>query len=100
MTATKRTAVAEPESTDGAPEPVLTGAKVFARLADYVRTGDPSQALERLDFAAAEAARTATIAGGGKTTAVMLLTLAAECAGVGRATAEQLLAAAFKGVRR
>lgn len=75
-------------------------AKVIPMLVNYVRVGDPDRALERLEFAAGEAARTVGLAGFGRVGAITLLTLAAEQAGVSRRQAETILGAAFKGIRR
>lgn len=75
-------------------------AQVIRTLTEYIRTGDPEKALERLQFAADEAARTVRLAGFGKVGTITLLVLAGECAGIGRLRAEHIVGAAFRGVPR
>ncbi len=65
-------------------------------LTDYVCTAHPTSRVERLTFAA----RTVTLGGFGRVTAITQLTLAAEINGTSRQQAEAIIAAAFEGVGR
>ena len=71
------------------------GCSTLPVLVEYVRTAPPSLRVERLEFAASEAARTVTLGGFSRVSAIIALTLAAEQAALGRAHAEAILAAAF-----
>lgn len=69
-------------------------------LVVYVASALPEERVERLAFAATEAARLVAFHGATRTTALVRLVLAAELAGISRRTAETILRDALTGAVR